>query len=392
MVNKPPAREYKVTVPTKHVAEDVALALAHRGHRLVAVREVVGHPKKGPKSKQCKESPDTSEPEGLWAVFSLVVDPEPDKDHEWWAAMEEKALRDLARCHGGEASCWKIHFSNTTMSVQKFNRDGLLYRVDAKTASTRRLEVLTSYPARASERVPFKQDVDEDLPDGPGQPITLQGVEDVDWSTLDHAYGKATDIPRILYTLASNDERWNEANEQLCSSVTHQESIYSATAPTMRFIASIASAPQLLGKRRLDLLYTLFIAGCQQDVADFWDYELRYAGPVGPEVRDAVVSQVNVLLPLWPSVSRAEQRLLLLLTALVPEGVSIKQSAHQAIGESDLNDPASRLAQALIQNSDSAEACLIELARTYEELIPLTEGDDAPQRARIITAIHKTLF
>jgi hypothetical protein len=148
----------------------------------------------------------------------------------------------------------------------------------------------------------------------------------------------------------------------------------------MKFIAKIAAGAQLSGKRRLHLLYTLFEVGCSQDLADFRGYELRYGGPV----RDAVVSQVGQLLTLWPSVSLAEQRLLLLLAALAPEGTSVEPA-------SDLVDPASRLAQSLIQGPESAEAVLLELARTYEELIPISEGD-GPQRSRIITAIFEVLF
>ncbi|TPX06715.1 uncharacterized protein E0L32_002211 [Thyridium curvatum] len=363
---RPLAEEYKITVPSKSKAEDVALALANRGHRLIAAREA-GQLGRGSETRGVKESQRVSKPKRLWDVFSLVNGPEPDKDHEWWVAMEEKALRNLARHHGGD----------------QFNKDGLLYRLDAVTASTRRLETLGSCPARASERVAMKLDVDEDLPDSPGQPIRLEGVDDVNWAALEHAYGEATDVPDMLRTLASNNDCWDEANSQLSGSVTHQESIYSATAPAMRFLAKIASDPQLSGKRRLDLLYTLFMAGCQQDLADFWGYELRSGGPVGLEVRDAVVSQVAQLLPLWPSVSRAEQRLLLLLAALVPEGAAVEPV--------DFSNPASRLAQALLRAVEDAEAVLFELARTYEELIPITEGD-GPRRSRIITAIHGVLF
>jgi hypothetical protein len=222
--------------------------------------------------------------------------------------------------------------------------------------------------------------VDEDLPSGPGQPIPLEGVEDIDWSALEHAYGEATDVPDILHTLSANDERWEEADSQLLSSVLHQETVYSSTAPAMKFVAKLAAAPQLSGGRRLSLLYTLFIAGSQQAIAEAGAYEL---GDIGPEVRDAVVSQVGELLRLWSTVSRAERRLLLLLSVLVPEGVPVERS--------DLVDPASRLAEAMSQSHGSAEGLLSEMAKSNEDLIELTEGD-VSLRPRLIAALQKLLF
>lgn len=287
--------------------------------------------------------------------------------------MEEKALRELARRHDGFASCQSTH-TNNDERFRSFNREGLQYELDEKTASQRRLKVLQDCPPRAS-----KKDVprpDQDVPSGPGEPIPLGGVDAVDWSALDHAYGEATDVPEMLRTLSMNDERWEEADSKVTSSVLHQETIYSSTAPTMTFLAKIAAAPQLSAGRRESLLYTLFIAGSQQAVADAGGYEL---GDIGPAVRDAVVAQVGRLLELWPVVSHAEQRVLLLLAALASRSLA---------GELEhLDDPPSRLARAMLRGLDGAEALLREMAKSNEELIELTEGDGR-LNARLIAALQ----
>lgn len=242
------------------------------------------------------------------------------------------------------------------------------------------MEALRRFPVRASERQPNLDAVDEDLPSGPGQPISLEGVNDVDWIALSHAYGEATDIPDVLVTLSHNDERWAEANSRLVSSVLHQRTIYSSTAPTMRLIARIAAAPHLSAGRRLDLLYTLFLAGSQQAFAEVGGFDL---GDVGFEVRDAVASQVRHLLMLWPRASGAEQRLLLLLVALGPVDVSLDPS--------NLVDPASWLAQAIITDLGSAEALLSQMAESNEGLLEYTE-DNGTLHGRLIVALQELLM
>jgi hypothetical protein len=209
----------------------------------------------------------------------------------------------------------------------------------------------------------------------------LDGVEDVDWGELQHAYGDAVDVSGLLLNLSRNDQNWAEAHSELIYSVLHQGSVYTSTAPAMTFLARIAASPTLSGGRRLNLLYDLFLAGAQQSIAEANGYDL---GTIGPKVRDAVVSQVEQLLKLWPAVSRAEKRLLLLLAALGP----VKQSVLE---QPDLGDPASQLANAVINDLGSADSLLSEMAGSYEDLFEYTEGGGNAQ-ARLIAALAKLLW
>lgn len=62
----------------------------------------------------------------------------------------------------------------------------------------------------------------------------LNVSEQIDWASLSHAYGPATNVPDLLRALltGSEEETWLE----LWNDVHHQGSVYSATAPTVRVL------------------------------------------------------------------------------------------------------------------------------------------------------------
>jgi hypothetical protein len=71
--------------------------------------------------------------------------------------------------------------------------------------------------------------------------------DELDWSQLGHAYGRATDTPGHLANLVAEDEKLRaDALTHLWSAVVHQGTLYSATAP-----AAVAIA-KMLSDRRLD--------------------------------------------------------------------------------------------------------------------------------------------
>ena len=367
------ARSFQVTVPTRAAADGLADALAARGHLLVAVR-VVDHFFKDPASPLYGKPSLRPDEQGQWDVFSLVTGPVPDEDVEWWLAQEDEAVRRLAARFGGRTG--SSGGGPTDLMIRTFTRVGLVHELDEANAASRRLAALADSPARASEREPRK--VDENLPDGPGAPIAVGPLDAVDWGRLTHAYGPAGDVPALLRALAANDDEWDDAHGELCGSVLHQGSTYSATAPALRVLTQIAIAAQLAPKRRLDLLYTLFLAGSELAEAQAHGYR---PDAYALEARAAVAGDVERLMTLWPSVSRAEQRLLLLLAAL----------AEHAAGPSDLHDPASRLALAMVDDTGDAESVLRDLASRNEDLLELAEGD-APLHSRLVASLRTLLW
>ncbi|MFD2794973.1 hypothetical protein ACFS27_15545 [Promicromonospora vindobonensis] len=80
----------------------------------------------------------------------------------------------------------------------------------------------------------------------------LAGLDEVAWEWLVHAYGSAKDVPPNLRALRSQDARVRrDALTGLNSSVTHQGSRYSASAPVARFVVELALTPDALDRENL---------------------------------------------------------------------------------------------------------------------------------------------
>lgn len=70
------------------------------------------------------------------------------------------------------------------------------------------------------------------------------GNPDIDWSSLQHAYGPAVDVPEILAGLRSTDaQERDRALGRYWSAVHHQGTIYPATAASMPFLFDLAADP-----------------------------------------------------------------------------------------------------------------------------------------------------
>ncbi|MFD6334756.1 hypothetical protein ACFWGI_34990 [Streptomyces niveus] len=139
----------------------------------------------------------------------------------------------------------------------------------------------------------------------------LDGIDDIDWSALTHAYGPADDIPALLRAAGSPDAaRRDPALDELVSSLCHQGSIYPATAAAVPFIARLA----LEGPGdRLRLMWLLHGAAegsgpeyrdVRRAVAVALPSLLRLAADEDPAVRRAMVWTVaaceDASLPLLP--------------------------------------------------------------------------------------------
>jgi hypothetical protein len=115
----------------------------------------------------------------------------------------------------------------------------------------------------------------------------LEGLDDLAWDGLLHAYGPADDLPELIRAAASADEAEADgAVEELFHSVCHQGlTVYPASVAAVPFVAELAAARAV--HRRSTLLYLL---GAMADPHDA-------NGVEAAAVRDAVTAQVPRLLP-----------------------------------------------------------------------------------------------
>ncbi|MGW7660730.1 HEAT repeat domain-containing protein [Streptomyces sp. NPDC054756] len=69
----------------------------------------------------------------------------------------------------------------------------------------------------------------------------LDGIHDIDWASLTHAYGSAEEVPALLRALRSPDaEERRTALDRFYSAVHHQGSVYPATAASLPFLFELA--------------------------------------------------------------------------------------------------------------------------------------------------------
>lgn len=91
----------------------------------------------------------------------------------------------------------------------------------------------------------------------------LEGLDDVDWAGLRHAYGSAEGIPAALRALrsSSSGERREAMNERLWHSIWHQGTRYEATVATVPFLVALAADPATPDREEIVYLLTMLSVG-----------------------------------------------------------------------------------------------------------------------------------
>jgi hypothetical protein len=117
----------------------------------------------------------------------------------------------------------------------------------------------------------------------------LEGLGEIPWADLSHAYGPAEDVPGLLRAIASGDaEAAKSAAHELYGNIWHQGTVYEATSHAVPFLARMAAAGVASG----DLAYLLgFVAESRDDA------HLAVPG----SARAAVAAQAGLLAPLLQS-------------------------------------------------------------------------------------------
>jgi tetratricopeptide (TPR) repeat protein len=109
----------------------------------------------------------------------------------------------------------------------------------------------------------------------------LQSLPDTDWTSVEHAYGPATDIPDLLRALVSDDEATRgKAMWELYGNVIHQHTRYSATAQVIPHLLDLLAAPGVPDKAILLKYLATLIAGPCCVGEGFWIFDgERFSGP-----------------------------------------------------------------------------------------------------------------
>ncbi|MEV0335727.1 hypothetical protein [Nocardia sp. NPDC050717] len=221
-------------------------------------------------------------------------------------------------------------------------------------------------------------------------------LDEIDWGSLDHAYGRATDTPAHLAALTSADPSAREAAlDHLDGALLHQGFPASATAPAVRVLAGLLAFEELAPDVRLALLEFLgwvadattsaararqfadLVDALQQAVAESYPVVVGFLDHAEPAVREravyAAVSSVKTPAP-------AQQRPVLAARLHTRAKADTAERAWWVRRLSDLDDateqyltdpdPAVRVCAALA-------ACLADNAAATETIVAaLTHAAD----------------
>ncbi|GAA2915820.1 hypothetical protein BXY51_009197 [Actinoplanes cyaneus] len=229
-------------------------------------------------------------------------------------------------------------------------------------------------------------------------PIELSGLDEIPWTELSHAHGSAEDVPDLLRALADPFGDWDQTLDELFGdNLLHQGTCYSATPPSLPFLARMIASGALPAKQRLDLYVWLLVA------ADRWaDGLLADAGRAAAEgrppqpaawsldVRFTVDEQVPALLTRWETEPPAVRFVLACLAALFPHhGRQIGDQITGMVQELDGTRPGAylQLAEALVQTrDDQALAAATDIVAWEESHDP--DWLNAPDLAVAVTTGH----
>ncbi len=102
----------------------------------------------------------------------------------------------------------------------------------------------------------------------PVKVAALSGLDEVDWSSLQHAYGAASDFPALLKAALSEIEMEREfAQKLLHETIWHQGSIYQATAFAVPFIVALIQSDEI--SNQID--FAMLLASIAEGKGDFED-------------------------------------------------------------------------------------------------------------------------
>jgi HEAT repeat protein len=120
-------------------------------------------------------------------------------------------------------------------------------------------------------------------------------LDQVDWAALEHARGRASDVPVLIRAAASDDPDARElALELLAESIWHMGNVYSATTPAVPFLYRMLEADETPDKQQIAVLLAS-IAGYH--FATLPDDPRAVADEDWAATRRAVAERLDLLYP-----------------------------------------------------------------------------------------------
>lgn len=121
----------------------------------------------------------------------------------------------------------------------------------------------------------------------------LERLDTVDWASLTHAYGPATDVPSLLRSLLfPGKEERDEALSELFGNIWHQGTVYPATAAAVPFLYELLAGADTPDKSGIAALLA-----CIADGVGYLEGELERERAEIASVHRAVSAGLHHLFP-----------------------------------------------------------------------------------------------
>jgi hypothetical protein len=191
----------------------------------------------------------------------------------------------------------------------------------------------------------------------------LEGLDAIDWPSLRHAYGEATEVPGLLRALLSPDAKVRDrAVYALFGTIWHQGTVYPATAAAVPFLYQLLTAPGVPCKSDIAHLLSCIADGRGylevHAVGDFGEPTWRrILGEEGKSLESELGREAAEIESVRQAVSRGLDLLLPYLQDREPE---IRRSVAVALGgypeHSQESLPALRTAAAMEADEEARAA------------------------------------
>jgi hypothetical protein len=222
-------------------------------------------------------------------------------------------------------------------------------------------------------------------------PAVFDGLDDIDWASLGHAYGSAEDVPAWVRGLAGPDPAVREESlDALCGAVHDQGDVYDSTLAVVPYLLEVLTMPGLPGRAGIAELITGIVrlddwpdeSELDDDQAEMYRHAIRVNALTAatapdllrllddpePEVRVASAKLLTVLVPAVPGLSG----LLLDLLGAEADG-AVRTGLFEALGGLRLDEDAIGRLLGLTRSAraSTALAALIAVARNDPYRVPL---------------------
>ena len=119
--------------------------------------------------------------------------------------------------------------------------------------------------------------------------MSLNGLDDVPWSALTHAYGSAADVPALIRSLASSDDvERRDAYDELYTNIWHQGTVYEATIHVLPFLVELLRDPSTPNRGTLADLVASIITGISPPRA-LWEIP----GAINPFTKEPIAKPAD---------------------------------------------------------------------------------------------------